>query len=412
MLPGAKVTKSIYYRWSVDGVKAQWFEADGLISYDDHLLLTEIKAGAFTWTSPATDLPAHLASLKALLLNPAEQGSRFLKYLESAAEVPLFDAQHNEIGRLRRSDYRHVVLCAVTLDSFTELAARAQHLRPLGIDVGQDPVWVLSIDDLRVYADLFDDPLTFLHFVEQRAHAARSDLVDLDDELDHLGMYLKENHYSRFAQDLAKASGATTPKFDGYRAPVDEFYEAILRRQKPDLPRQLLSPRLAEALTFLTRSDKRGRSQIASFLLDASGETRARIEQAISDSLIEQKALRRSRPMSINGEHAFTLYVWSPTALRDAAAALEHARTVVAAEGEVSRLLLEMVYGPGDVLVNVHWQFVGTGGLANAELARLHLAGERLKRSRVNAAEEKGKIGVNAPCPCGSGRKYKRCHGA
>ncbi|WP_404979903.1 SEC-C metal-binding domain-containing protein [Caulobacter sp. BE254] len=32
--------------------------------------------------------------------------------------------------------------------------------------------------------------------------------------------------------------------------------------------------------------------------------------------------------------------------------------------------------------------------------------------SRVNAAEEKGKIGVNAPCPCGSGRKYKRCHGA
>jgi uncharacterized protein YecA (UPF0149 family) len=22
-----------------------------------------------------------------------------------------------------------------------------------------------------------------------------------------------------------------------------------------------------------------------------------------------------------------------------------------------------------------------------------------------------GKVGRNAPCPCGSGKKYKRCHG-
>jgi preprotein translocase subunit SecA len=28
------------------------------------------------------------------------------------------------------------------------------------------------------------------------------------------------------------------------------------------------------------------------------------------------------------------------------------------------------------------------------------------------AEEEEGKVGRNAPCPCGSGRKYKHCHGA
>jgi preprotein translocase subunit SecA len=26
--------------------------------------------------------------------------------------------------------------------------------------------------------------------------------------------------------------------------------------------------------------------------------------------------------------------------------------------------------------------------------------------------EEKDKVGRNSPCPCGSGKKYKRCHGA
>lgn len=29
-----------------------------------------------------------------------------------------------------------------------------------------------------------------------------------------------------------------------------------------------------------------------------------------------------------------------------------------------------------------------------------------------DAIREKGNVGRNAPCPCGSGKKYKRCHGA
>lgn len=39
--------------------------------------------------------------------------------------------------------------------------------------------------------------------------------------------------------------------------------------------------------------------------------------------------------------------------------------------------------------------------------------GLRRPRARVdfvNAAH--GRVGRNAPCPCGSGMKYKRCHGA
>jgi preprotein translocase subunit SecA len=34
--------------------------------------------------------------------------------------------------------------------------------------------------------------------------------------------------------------------------------------------------------------------------------------------------------------------------------------------------------------------------------------GAALKRQ----ATAKDKVGRNAPCPCGSGKKYKRCHGA
>ena len=97
---------------------------------------------------------------------------------------------------LRRSDFRKVTVCALTLDAFTELAARGRHLRKVGVDVGEGPVWVLSIDDLRMYADLFDNPLVFLHFVEERMRAAQSEFVDLTDEMDHLGLYIAKNDYS------------------------------------------------------------------------------------------------------------------------------------------------------------------------------------------------------------------------
>ena len=48
----------------------------------------------------------------------------------------------------------------------------------------------------------------------------------------------------------------------------------------------------------------------------------------------------------------------------------------------------------------------GSGaGQANA-------GGARRARSRDKAKAAVGKVGRNAPCPCGSGLKYKRCHGA
>jgi hypothetical protein len=135
LLPGAWISKSVYYHHKVDDGPPRWCEADGLLAYDDHLFVIEVKAGAFTNTSPATDLPRHIQSLEKLVRSPAAQGNRFVDYLESNAEVALFDVGHNVIDRIRRSDFRHVTVCAVTLDAFTELAARANHLRTIGVDV-------------------------------------------------------------------------------------------------------------------------------------------------------------------------------------------------------------------------------------------------------------------------------------
>jgi preprotein translocase subunit SecA len=408
LLPGARILRSLFYRAKSSSGATEWYECDGILIYDDHLFIVEVKAGAFTYTSPATDLAAHVASLQNLVRNPAVQGNRFLKYLESAHEVPVSDGNHDEIARLRRADFRHVTVCAVTLDPFTELAARGRHLRKVGVDIGEGAVWVLSVDDLRVYADLFDNPLVFLHFVEQRMQAAQSELVDLDDELDHLGLYLRENNYSMLASHLVQ-SKPTKLRFDGYRTPIEEYYSAIARGEEASLPKQQMPARLAEIIQVLGTYPLSGRSEIVSVLLDSNGEYRATIANMIDQQLRDNAALQRARPFSTHGDHGLTLFTWSPPVSRDAALARNHTMVALVAAGETSRLLLELEYSTHDILLAVHWRRLSLAGLSDAEVTVVKAKAAALRSKRVADARKLGKIGPNDSCPCGRGKKYKRC---
>jgi preprotein translocase subunit SecA len=410
LLPGARTYRPVYYWWAPRGGRAQRHEADGLVIFDDHLLVIEVKGGAFTYTSPANDLPAHLESLRALLQAPARQGSRFVDYLESADEVPIADADHKEIGRLRRRDYRHITICAVTLDAFTALAARAQHLAPVGIDIGRRAVWPLSIDDLRVYAELFDNPLVFLHFIEQRMRAGQSRHVDLNDEMDHLGLYVAQNNYSQYAAEVM-ANKFDRLSFDGFSTPIDEYFSTLLCGDPSKLPRQPMPARLADIIRLLAHSGDPGRCELASFLLDAAGDFRSQFAGRIEEALRENKKLHRARPLSIYGRMAMTLYVWSPSAPRHATSAEQHARAVMVAANETSRRLIELEYTDDGVLIAAHMKHVSLSGLGYTELERVKAAALSLQQQRLEQALTKGKIGRNAPCPCGSGVKYKRCHG-
>lgn len=409
LMPGARVYRPVYYRWKVGDGPAQWHEADGILIYEDHLFVIEVKGGAFTYTSPANDLDAHLASLRTLLQAPARQGSRFVDFLESAPEVSIADAEHNEIAKLRRSDFRHVTICTVTLDAFTALAARAQHLGTLGIDVGQRPLWPLSLDDLRVYADLFDNPLIFLHFVEMRARASRSDKVDLNDEMDHFGMYIRENNYTQYAEELSQ--NADKMQFNGYKTPVDEYFSAVLAGDAPPKPRQEMPHRIVEIVDLLDTSNEPHRAELSSFILDGAGDWRDTLVSSIENALKENKELKRARPLSSYGGMEMTQYVWSPDAPRNAEGAIEHTRVVMLADNKTDRRLVEFEYDKDGKLFGAHLRHVTYVGMSEAEIERLRAKSVELQRGRIASAQAKGKIGRNDQCPCGSGKKWKKCHG-
>ena len=411
LLPGAVVFRQVHYRWKTESGQIGWCEADGLLLFDDHLFIIEARGGAFTYTPPATDFPAHVASLKNLVLKPVTQGKRFLEYLDSAESVPIFDRDHHQIGALRRHEFRQVTICPVTLDPFTELAAQVQHLRKVGVDVGAHPVWAISVDDIRVYADIFENPLVFLHFVEHRMRAFHSDIIRSDDELDHLGLYLRHNNYSLHAETMRRDSAARIT-FTGYRSDIDKFFSD--RMVDPTTPcplRQNTPPRILDVVEWLAGSNKRGRAEVSSFLLNLSGHWRQQVASAIDQEVAMQPTTKRPKPLSTHGGVNLTAFCWTESgARRNAAQALAHARTVLLVNGDSRRLLLELSYTDGGVLQDVTWDWIDTAGIPEFQLPELRANAERLRQGRLAAARaERGKIGRNEACPCGSGRKYKRC---
>jgi hypothetical protein len=410
LLPGATVFEHIYYQWQTipDGTK-NWCEADALVIYDDHLFIVEIKAGAFTYTSPATDFPAYIESLKNLVLKPAEQGKRFLEYLQSEERVTLFDGNHREICKLSRNQFEHVTICAVTLDAFSELAAQVQHLKTIGVDVGVKPVWSMSIDDLRVYADVFQNPLIFLHFVEERMRAFKFALIQAEDELDHLGLYLKHNAYTQHA---AKLNPQGKLIWHGYRSDIDRYFaNKLLNPAMVYRPRQDMPPRLKEIVDFLARTTSLNRRKVSSILLDSAGDTRTNITSGIDELLREQSQIHRPKPLSSYGKVKITLFCWQEGLLqREKDFALDHARAAMLVAQDKERLLLELSFDKSEKMIDVHFHLLSFSDILMADFDKLKGLAERLKSTRLQKAKQfEGKIGRNNYCPCGSGKKYKRC---
>ena len=408
LLPGAKVYHSVNYKWHTGETgNKQWCEADGLLIYDDHLFIIEVKAGAFTYTSPTNDFPAYISSIKNLVLKPAVQGKRFVEYLKSAETVTLFDTNHSQIGQLSSDNFRHITICPITLDAFTELAAQVQHLKALGIDAGDYPVWSISIDDLRVYSDIFENPLIFLHFVEQRMRAFGSDIIQTDDELDHVGLYIKHNIYTQYSKEMQGDSNAQL-NFIGYRSEVDKYFTEKLH--EPDAPSPLKQemPRyLIEIISLLSMSGKLGRARVASYLLNCGGSWRNNIFDSIDKTLVNQKTQQKLQPLSTYGDIKLTIFCWQdPFLPRNKELAIDHARAAMIVTGDNERLMLELFFTDEKKLKEVEWADVTLSDVSDLDMPRLLSIAETLKTKRL---EKAGKIGRNTSCPCGSGKKYKKC---
>jgi uncharacterized protein len=117
--------------------------------------------------------------------------------------------------------------------------------------------------------------------------------------------------------------------------------------------------------------------------------------------------------MSTYGDVKLTIFVnMSGVVPHNRVDAIDHVRTVMICTNDSDSLLLELSYQSDKTLSHLDWSIVDLEGLSVTEIARLRKEGEKLKEKRITKAVQlSGKIGRNQLCPCGSGKKFKRCCG-
>ncbi|MGG1481071.1 SEC-C metal-binding domain-containing protein [Bacillus smithii] len=415
ILHGGESYKSIYYQSKTGNKgKKQWCECDGIIIFDDHLIVIEVKAGSFTYTPPSTDFQAFIKSIESLAIKPYEQASRLIDTLKTEGKITVCDENHKPLVELSLQDFRQITPCSVTIENFNEFAARINKLSPIGVELSGIPSWNISIDELRVYADYFESPGIFLHFLEQRLRAATSKNLELYDELDHLGLYIEHNDYIKTAE---KRNGKYAI-WHGYREELDNYFSTLIFPDiyKPKKPQQEIPIRIKEIIDVLDRQRKKGFTKVVSTLLDLDGDSRIEIDKKINTLMKKQLETKRIMPLSTFGESKITLICnHDDVAEFSVEQAKDYILATLLKANDDTRLGIYLKYNSKGQLYNVDYDFLSKDDIPSDRIDEIKKLSEQYAKSRISSYMKHNgikKVGRNDKCPCGSGKKYKRCCGA
>lgn len=382
MLPRAKVFSPVYY-----GKLGSRIETDGIIIYDDVLLIVEVKSGALDTNSPFLDFDKHQQKLVELIESPATQAKRFREILTANNEIEIFDGNHRNslfLTKLQVGSFRKIYQCTVSVDNLTHLTARARKLVSLGIQVHTSANWSVSLDDLRVYAELFESPLQFLHFLEQRELAEESELVELNDELDHQGLYLKKNNYSRHAIELMEGKNPSRIFWDSFTQEIDDYFNKLFMEKDVvhAKPNQEMPEKIRGIITCLEEQQKPGRVRVACFLLDGADDYRKTLEDGILRTLQRQAEVKRLNPFFIGGEMCVSCFCLNQNLkLPNKDWREDYVKYRLLESGHDEALVLILQFTKSTNLTDVSFEFVSLGKATIMELERIRLWGERSKNS-------------------------------
>lgn len=311
MLPKSKLYKNVFYKAPVGGNgKDEWCECDGIFIFDNVMIIVEVKGGALSPVSPFSDEVAYLKSLDDLAKNPYNQSLRFYNTYKKQDFIELFSKEskrkYQKVAIV--SDIKFVQACSVTLDDFNEIASRIEKTDI--IQKSDLPIWCISINDLRVYPELFDSPSIFLNYLYQRSKASKNPYIKLNDELDHIGLYFEYNDYSKRINEVVEEHQDISEVFiDNHREEIDVYmtmkFNSILENTDPDnsscslsdgefhkKPNQKMPKTFQQLIDLLDTKMNEELIRVARYLLMLDWDTRENIETFLtsrSRKLLESK---------------------------------------------------------------------------------------------------------------------------
>jgi hypothetical protein len=418
-LSGAIVHQEVYYK---DPATNQWSENDTLVLIDDVLYLIEAKAGAAaTIASPALDFRRHSQSVQDLVLKAYKQCARFFNYLNSADEVSLYnreDGKYKECGRIRRSDYRVMFPIGLTVESFSPMSTFCKELQQVEPLLGKHAFLSMSIDDLFVLKRILPTPGMFAHYMEVRQAVAGIKHAHLFDEFDHLGAYIIKNRFDEDIADQLRDDEANMVVWDGMSNVIDRSFEGDSWEDNP-APVQEFPDELLKLLGALDNTRAQGWLSAESLIRNYGEQARKDLAKLLSD-LGETLRKHPERYFAFAGDGQL-LFVWLQSS--------EHAAEWLKIQDKASAAALctespDIVgvfikVGIGCTYKKAQYFKVDAPSERSKENAHIFDDAKRMSQQSKKVNSERRadmseprltrKTGRNESCPCGSGKKYKKC---
>lgn len=414
LFPNAEIHIGNYY--PAAGSLKKMDENDIFVICDDIVIIVEVKAGSFTYTPAITDYPAHKKSFETLIGKADYQCIRTQNYLVNCnGSVTFYNKDKTEKFKVDNKTIRRIYTICVTVDNFNVFEAKIEKTNFFNISSG---TIAISVDDLDVYEDYFVSEICFFHYLKHRKAATRIRNLTLNDELDHLGLYISKNNYEHYVNDFRDCDLFVA---NGFREDLDAYYAGVYNSHiATEKPKQVIPPYIQEIFDYLEKNDIDGRSEFGEFLLDFAYDERERLDESIRGRIVRQKQLGYMTPMWVEFDYfSYCCFVNIPKieSLTERnrmkytyANMIDRKQNIcwyifldLDNKGQISSLNIKKISQS---------QYV-VEGFTKDEIYRYidELKSIRKEHGVSIAPAHKKKIYPNDLCPCGSGLKYKKCCG-
>ena len=249
-----------------------------------------------------------------------------------------------------------------------------------------------------------------MHFLEQRVRATKVKTLLLNDELDHLGLYIEHNMYSLSLQNEAEDADAIF--VSGYREQLDNYFGSY---EKGERPEQGIEKEFKRILEIVQDGVFDRPIEFSNYLLNFSQDARTEFVEKLLYVLRRQRITRETIPTTVFGDIRYCLFVednvvspWEDQKKRD------YVYSILVESNADWYYMITIKINEMDSIDGVEYCKIFSEEIPLERTDEFQETIHRIKKLKIESYKKKSgckKIGRNEPCPCGSGKKYKHCCG-
>ena len=259
IFPEKHLFKNLYYWIGHDRM-----EIDLLVMYDNKIFVVESKSGNLPLSAKRDGREQLRTRLTDLIEKALSQATRSRNYIQTHSKARFWNESKDKmLLEIDSSNTNYQFFFVnVTLESLGGFAAGLKDIESFGFFKDGEYPWSVYLYDLDVVTSLLQEPIYFIHYLEQRMEAQKQNIFSSPSELILLGYYLK---FGNFYQQLAEGSEYVHKigLFPDYVDPIDKHYLYQMKKPQLEIPKEL-----EILLLNMQKYHQKGFTDVTSLLLD------------------------------------------------------------------------------------------------------------------------------------------------